>query len=55
MAVEGTTDGAVFRAYVSQVLAPTLEPGDMVVIDGLAWLRTRWTTSAAPSKAGALP
>ena len=33
MAAEGTTDGAVFRAYVNQVLAPTLEPGDVVVMD----------------------
>lgn len=35
MTVEGATDAAVFRAYVSQVLAPTLEPGDVVVMDNL--------------------
>jgi hypothetical protein len=29
------TDSAVFRAYVSQVLAPTLAPGDIVVMDNL--------------------
>ena len=35
MTVEGATDAAVFRAYVSQVLAPTLQPGDVVVMDNL--------------------
>ena len=35
MTVEGATDGAVFMAYVSQVLAPTLKPGDVVVMDNL--------------------
>jgi transposase len=28
--------GAVFRAYVEQVLAPALEPGDAVVMDNLS-------------------
>jgi transposase len=35
MTVEGATDGAVFRAYVHQVLCPTLQPGDIVVMDNL--------------------
>jgi len=35
MTVEGATDGSVFHAYVSQVLAPTLKPGDVVVMDNL--------------------
>ena len=35
MTVEGATDGAVFMAYVSRVLAPTLRPGDVVVMDNL--------------------
>ena len=35
MTVEGATDAAVFWAYVSQVLAPTLQPGDVVVMDNL--------------------
>ena len=35
MTVEGATDAAVFRAYVSQVLAPALVPGDIVVMDNL--------------------
>jgi transposase len=36
MTIEGATDAAVFRAYVSQVLAPTLRRGDIVVMDNLS-------------------
>ncbi len=35
MILEGTTDTEVFRAYVEQVLVPTLRPGDLVVMDNL--------------------
>jgi transposase len=35
MTVEGATDTDVFRAYVKQVLGPTLSPGDIVVLDNL--------------------
>lgn len=36
MTVEGATDTEVFRAYVSQVLCPTLRPGDLVIMDNLS-------------------
>ena len=36
MAIEGATDAEVFRAYVTEVLGPTLRPGDLVVMDNLA-------------------
>jgi transposase len=36
MTVTGATDTEVFRAYVQQVLVPTLRPGDLVVMDNLA-------------------
>ena len=36
MAVDGATDRDVFREYVRRVLAPTLRPGDIVVLDNLA-------------------
>ncbi len=36
MTVDGGTDTLVFQAYVDQVLIPTLEPGDIVVLDNLA-------------------
>jgi transposase len=35
MTVEGATDSEVFRVYIKQVLAPTLTPGDIVVMDHL--------------------
>jgi transposase len=36
MALEGTTDTESFRAYVGAVLVPTLQPGDIVVMDNLS-------------------
>src|SRR6202521_1722292 len=33
---DGPIDNATFRAYVEQVLVPTLHPGDVVVLDNLA-------------------
>lgn len=35
MTIEGATDTEVFLAYVEHVLAPTLRPGDIVVMDNL--------------------
>jgi transposase len=35
MTVDGATDGAVFQAYVEQVLGPTLGAGDVVLMDNL--------------------
>ncbi len=36
MTVEGATDADVFRAYVQEVLGPTLREGDTVVADNLS-------------------
>lgn len=33
--IDGPMDGETFRAYVEQFLAPTLEPGQIVVMDNL--------------------
>jgi transposase len=35
MLLDGAMDGAAFLAYLEQVLAPTLLPGDIVVMDNL--------------------
>lgn len=35
MTVDGATDGAVFGIFVRQVLCPTLQRGDIVVMDNL--------------------
>jgi len=36
MTMPGAVDGAVFRTYVQKVLAPTLKPGQVVVMDNLS-------------------
>lgn len=36
MTVDGATDTTVFQAYVTQVLAPTLAPDDIVIMDNLS-------------------
>ena len=35
LVLDGPIDGETFRAYVEQFLAPTLSPGDIVVMDNL--------------------
>lgn len=40
MQVEGGTTGDVFAAYVREVLAPTLRPGDVVCLDNLSSHKT---------------
>ena len=34
--IDGAINGAAFRAYVEQFLAPTLKPGDLVILDNLS-------------------
>ena len=36
MVVDGAINGELFVAYVEQILAPTLRPGDVVVMDNLS-------------------
>jgi transposase len=36
MTMDGPTTGDVFQAYVRHILAPTLRPGDIVVLDNLS-------------------
>jgi transposase len=36
MVVDGAMTGAIFQAYLQQVLLPTLQDGDLVVMDNLA-------------------
>jgi DDE superfamily endonuclease len=36
LAFDGATNAVTFQAYVERVLAPTLRPGDIVVMDNLA-------------------
>lgn len=41
MAIEGATDAEIFEGYVEHFLAPTLEEGQVVVMDKLGAHRTR--------------
>ncbi len=41
MTVEGATDALAFEAYVEHFLAPSLEKGQVVVLDGLGAHRTQ--------------
>jgi putative transposase len=34
--IDGAINGDIFRAYVEQLLVPTLKPGDVVVMDNLS-------------------
>lgn len=52
MAIDGATDTEVFRAYVSEVLIPTLREGDIVVMDNLTPHKNE-ETLALIEKAGA--
>jgi transposase len=36
MAIPGSADGAVFLAFITQVLVPKLRPGDVVIMDNLS-------------------
>jgi transposase len=50
---DGPIDNATFRAYVEQVLVPTLRPGEVVVLDNLA-AHKQPEVRAAIEHAGAL-
>jgi DDE superfamily endonuclease len=55
---DGPMDSPTFRAYVDQVLVPTLRPGDVVVLDNLAApssprserRSSRWARACASSR-----
>lgn len=54
MAVKGATNTEVFRAYVADVLVPTLREGDIVVMDNLSAHKNK-ETLAIIEQAGAEP
>jgi transposase len=54
LTVEGATDTEVFQAYVREVLCPTLQPGDIVVMDNLGAHKNEQTL-ALIAAAGACP
>jgi transposase len=44
--VEGPINGAIFRAYIEQFLVPTLQPGDIIILDNLGSHRSAAIRSA---------
>ena len=48
--LDGPMNGDAFRVYVEQVLAPTLSPGDMVVMDNLPSHKVQGVQQAIEAK-----
>jgi transposase len=54
MVLDGPINGAWFRAYVEQVLAPTLKAGDIVIIDNLGSHKSPHIRQAIEAKGATL-
>ncbi len=54
MTIEGAVDGLVFKTYVEQVLAPTLDPGDIIVMDNLGAHKVAGVTEAIEARGAKL-
>jgi len=54
MTISGAVDGLVFLAYVEQVLAPTLFPGDVVVMDNLGAHKVKGVQAAIEARGAKL-
>jgi transposase len=50
LVIDGAMDSLVFRGYVERMLAPTLQPGDMVVMDNLSPHKTRGVQEAIEAR-----
>ncbi len=54
MVLDGPMNGAAFLAYVEQVLAPDLAPGDVVILDNLPAHRVSGVREAIEAAGAAL-
>lgn len=54
MAIEGATDAEVFEAYVEHFLAPTLQEGQVIVLDRLGAHRTQKATELIEARGAQL-
>ncbi len=52
--IDGPINGTAFRAYVEQFLAPTLTPGDIVVMDNLGSHKVAGVREAIAAKGATL-
>ena len=50
---DGAMNGAIFRAWVEQMLAPELRPGDIVIMDNLAAHKVDGIAAGDQAAAGA--
>jgi len=59
--IDGPINGAIFRAYVDEILIPELRPRDIVVLDNLgshraqAWLRAPSSPTCQPTRPTSIP
>jgi hypothetical protein len=51
---DGAINGARFLAYVEQALAPTLAPGDLVIMDNLGAHKVKGVRAAIEARGAAL-
>lgn len=54
MTIDGALDGEAFRAYVEQLLAPTLSAGDIVVMDNVPLHKVAGVGEAIAAKGASL-
>jgi transposase len=54
LVVDGAMNGDIFRAYVEQVLAPTLKRGDIVILDNLSSHKVAGVREAIEAQGAAL-
>jgi len=53
--LEGAMNGQIFRAYVEQVLAPTLRPGDVVIMDNVRMHKVSGVREAIEARGAMVP
>lgn len=53
--LDGPMDGPSFRAYVEQMLAPTLSPGDVVVMDNVRMHKVPGVREAIEARGASVP
>lgn len=51
---DGAMDGECFRSYIEQILAPTLRPGDIVIMDNLSCHKISGVEEAITARGAAL-
>ncbi len=54
MVVEGATNAAVFEVYIERVLAPSLRPGQIVILDNLSAHKSRRARELVESRGAGL-